>query len=58
MTIEAAMRQTGGFHHFRHADRIEPLLAEQLAGNVQNPTAILRHLLSADVHFKFLHEPH
>jgi hypothetical protein len=58
MPIEAAMRETCGFHYFRHADRVEPLVAKQSAGNLQNPAAVLRHLFSTDFHFKILHRHH
>ena len=58
MAIEAAMGEPGGFHHFRHADRVEPLVAKQPAGRIQNPATVLRHLLSTDLHFKILRWPH
>lgn len=58
MTVESAVRQTGGLHHLGHADGIEPFLAEQSAGDIQDPIAILRHLLSTDLHFKYLRRPH
>jgi hypothetical protein len=54
MAIKPSVGETGSLHYFRHAHRIEASLTEQPAGDVQNPAAIFRHLLFADLHFEFL----
>jgi len=53
MAIETTVGEAGGFHYLRNAHRVEPLVAKQAAGDIQNPLTVFRHLLPADLHFKF-----
>ena len=39
MRIEPAMRQAGAVHDRVHADRIDPVAAEQFAGGSKDPLA-------------------
>ena len=42
MRVEPAMRQAGAVHDRVHPDRIDPVLAEQRAGGIQDPLARFR----------------
>jgi hypothetical protein len=50
MVIEPAMRQSGTLHHFRNANSVEPALAKQLRGDLDDPVVIFLLL--------FLRNPH
>ena len=58
MAVKPTVGEACGLHHLRHADGVEPLVAEQFAGDIQDPAAIFRHLLSADFHVEFFHRPY
>ncbi len=50
MAVETAVGQAGAFHDVRNPDAVEAALAEQLAGNLDDPFAVPSRLLPADLH--------
>src|ERR1700722_11633054 len=50
VAVKATVRQSRPLHDVGDADAVEPVLAKERAGRVQNPAAVCRRLLARDSH--------